>query len=137
MLKHSLRLLAVAAFVSGSLILGAPPASAATARNGICEDGEICFYTDGISGTRSDHAATDLGNYGTDPSTCYVFTAGPSKGDCIKNRVGYVWNRANHSVRVHFNSYYGGVYEQIAPDTSLYLSEVAYENASHDIYPWR
>ncbi|WP_225997726.1 peptidase inhibitor family I36 protein [Myceligenerans pegani] len=128
----------------GSLLvttIGAPAAQAATARNGVCESGEICFYyNSNNAGSISDHAASDLGNYGTDPATCYVFRTAGRNGynQCIKNNVASVWNRTGKTVRVHYNSYYGGRYDAVAAGAKRNLSAaLKNENASHDVSPFR
>ncbi|MBO0610542.1 peptidase inhibitor family I36 protein [Myceligenerans salitolerans] len=128
----------------GSLLvttISAPAAQAATARNGVCESGEICFYyNSNNAGSISDHAATDLGNYGTDPASCYVFRTAGRNGynQCIKNNVASVWNRTGKTVRVHYNSYYGGRYDAVAAGAKRNLSAaLKNENASHDVKPFR
>ncbi|RPF21148.1 peptidase inhibitor family I36 protein [Myceligenerans xiligouense] len=128
----------------GSLLVntfGATAAQAATARNGVCESGEICFYyNSNNAGSISDHAASDLGNYGTDPATCYVFRTAGRNGynQCIKNNVASVWNRTGKTVRVHYNSYYGGAYDAVAAGAKRNLkAAVKNNNASHDVKPFR
>lgn len=118
-------------------LLTASPAQAATARNGVCESGEFCFYynSDHV-GSISDHAAVDLGDYGTDPATCYEFrTSGRNGyGQCIKNNAASVWNRTGKAVRVHYNSNFGGTYQQVAAGGQVNLNAtLKNNNASHDV----
>ncbi|CAN7542364.1 peptidase inhibitor family I36 protein [Terrabacter sp. LjRoot27] len=118
-------------------LLTASPAQAATARNGVCESGEFCFYyNSGNVGSISDHAATDLGDYGTDPASCYTFrTSGRNGyGQCIKNNAASVWNRTGKAVRVHYNSDFGGTYQQFAAGAEADLNAtLKNNNASHDV----
>lgn len=117
--------------------LTASPAQAATARNGVCESGEFCFYYNSDHlGSISDHAATDLADYGSDPASCYTFrTSGRNGyGQCIKNNAASVWNLTGKAVRVHYNSNFGGTYQQIAAGGKVNLNaSLKNQNASHDV----
>jgi hypothetical protein len=135
---------AVVLTLIGSLLattVTAAPAQAATARNGVCESGEFCYYYNSDNaGSISDHPASDLGNYGTDPASCYEFrTSGRNGyGRCIKNDAASVWNRTGKRVRVHYNSYYGGTYQTFqAGDKKNLNASLKNNNASHDVGPLR
>ncbi|GAA1870694.1 peptidase inhibitor family I36 protein [Myceligenerans crystallogenes] len=133
---------AAGAALIGSLVLatalGAP--AQAAARDGVCETGEFCYYFNSDhAGSVSDHPATDLGDYGTDPATCYVFrTAGRAGyGECIKNNAASVWNRTGKPVRVHYNSSFGGTYQEIAAGGQVNLNAtLKNNNASHRFGPF-
>ena len=93
LLKRAAGVLAAVALASGIAASAATPAQAATARNGVCETGEVCFYyNSNYAGSLSDFTA-DVANYGTDPATCYVFKRlFPDEG------VAHVARRAGASV---------------------------------------
>lgn len=139
----STALTAVLALVAGLLttLVTASPAQAATARNGICESGEFCYYYNSDNlGSISDHSATDLGDYGTDPATCYVFRTSGKNGynQCIKNNAASVWNRTGKQVRVHYNSDYQGTYQLFdAGDKKNLNATLKNNNASHDVAAFR
>ena len=135
---------AVVLTLIGSLLattVTAAPAQAATARNGVCESGEFCYYyNSNNAGSISDHPASDLGNYGTDPASCYEFRTSGRNGysQCIKNNAASVWNRTGKRVRVHYNSYYGGTYQTFqAGDKRNLNATLKNNNASHDVGPLR
>ncbi|WP_442945412.1 peptidase inhibitor family I36 protein [Nocardioides sp. CCNWLW239] len=132
--SHRLAGLIVAflAALSTSLI-AISPASAAVARNGHCEVGEFClYYSNNQGGSVSDFAGS-VSDYGTSQPTCYEFKgSGTGQGLCVKNRAASVWNRTGRSVRVHYNSGYGGAYQTIAAGASPDLNSTLYkQNASH------
>ncbi|MFI0412493.1 peptidase inhibitor family I36 protein, partial [Actinomadura sp. 3N508] len=89
----------------------AAPASAA-ARDGKCDSGEFCYYyNSGNAGSISDFTSS-VADYGTEQPSCYDFKgAGSGKGKCVKNAAASVWNRSSKTVRVYFNSNYGGSYQ--------------------------
>jgi len=111
---------------------GAAPAQAA-ARNGICESGEFCYYYNSYNqGSVSDFTAS-VADYGTSQPDCYEFK-GPGAGQyqCIKNNAASVWNRSTVTVRVYYNSNYGGTYMDVTPGYKGQLSTALYnQNASH------
>lgn len=80
----------------------------------------------------SDFAAS-VSDYGTTQPTCYDFkSAGSGQGLCIKNNAESVWNRSTHSVRVYYNTGYGGTYQTIAAGAKVNLNAALYlNNASH------
>ena len=118
----------------------ASPAQAATARNGVCETGEFCFYYNSdFLGSISDHAAVDLADYGTDPASCYEFKTPNKNGysQCIKNNAASVANYTGKAVRVYYNSNYGGAYQEIAAGARVNLNAtLKNQNASHNIGPF-
>lgn len=102
-------------------------------RNGVCEAGEFCYYYNSYqAGSMSDHKASQA-DYGATQPTCYEFkTAGNGQGVCVKNHAASVWNRTGHTVRVYFNSSYGGSYQSVAAGAKVNLnSTLKNQNASH------
>ena len=133
MSKKFVTALATAAVAASIVATGAAPAQAATARNGVCETGEVCFYyNSGYAGSMSDFSAS-VANYGTDPATCYVFkSAGAGQGLCIKNNVASVRNKSSQPVKVFYNSSYGGTYQTIGANSAANLNTtMKNNNASH------
>lgn len=110
-------------------------ASAATARNGVCETGEFCLYfLPNRRGSVSDFA-TSVPNYGTTQPTCYDFKGpGAGQGQCVKNNAESAWNRRSGSVRVYFNSNYGGSSDLVAANSWRNLSATFDNNASHRLF---
>ena len=89
----------------------APVATAATARNGICEDYEFCLYHGlNFSGSVSDFAASSIANYGATQPDCYEFRGtGTGQGECVKNNAQSARNRTHiYVVKVYYNSDYKG-----------------------------
>ncbi|MET8143067.1 peptidase inhibitor family I36 protein [Sphaerisporangium sp. NPDC005288] len=134
------KILAAAAAVTalgGTALATASPASAAT-RNGVCESGEFCYYfNSGNQGSVSDFAGS-VGDYGTKQPSCFDFKGpGAGKGKCVKNAAASVWNRSAKTVRVYFNSNYGGsVYQDFAPGAKGNLKAgLKNQNASHQFGP--
>jgi len=113
--------------------VGSSPAQAAT-RNGKCEGGEFCYYYNtGLKGSVSDHGAS-LADYGAKQPSCYEYKgAGAGKGQCVKNNAAAVWNRTSKTIRVYYNSNYGGSYIDIAAGAKKNLKgSCCYNNnASH------
>jgi hypothetical protein len=110
------------------------PASAAPRRNGICENGEICFYYQwNRQGSVSDFT-TSIPNYGTTQPTCYEFKGpGDGRGECIKNNARSAWNRMTLGVLVYYNSNYGGDYDVLGGgDYGDFSDVIADNNASHN-----
>jgi len=107
-------------------------AAASTARNGLCESGEFCFYyNSNYVGSVSDFNSS-LGNYGTSQPSCYDFKGtGNGKGSCIRYNAASVWNRTNYTVRIYTGENYTGSYDEFKPDTSGNLSNTYNRNASH------
>ncbi|MEV6237863.1 peptidase inhibitor family I36 protein [Lentzea sp. NPDC051838] len=122
----------------GALIgvsFGAATANAATARNGVCEDGEFClYYNSDNAGSISDFN-TSISDYGDEQPSCYEFKSGGNgQGLCVKNEAASVWNRTDNKVTVYFNSGYAGPSQTIAANTKTNLnSTLKNENASHKL----
>ena len=113
-----------------------PPAFAA-ARDGVCNSGEFCYYyNSGEAGSISDFTAS-IADYGTTEPSCYDFKgAGAGKGMCVKNNAASVWNRTSKTVRVYFNSGYGGAHQDFAAGAKGNLNAtLKNNNASHHIGP--
>ena len=75
-----------------------------------------------------------LADYGTEQPSCYDFKGtGAGKGQCIKNNAASVWNRTGKTVRVYFNSNFGGSSVAIAAGAKKNLRGTCCynENASH------
>ncbi|MFC4063006.1 SpoIID/LytB domain-containing protein [Planomonospora corallina] len=129
------RLAAAAAVLAlgGAVLATAPPASAA-GRDGVCQSGEFCYYFNSNNkGSVSDFTGS-VANYATQQPTCYDFKGpGNGKGKCIKNSAASVWNRSGKTVRVYFNSNYGGsVYQDFKPGARGNLKPaLKNQNASH------
>ncbi|WP_090073153.1 peptidase inhibitor family I36 protein [Lentzea flaviverrucosa] len=116
-----------------SVSFGAATASAATARNGVCEAGEFClYYNSNHQGSLSDFA-TSIPDYGDDQPSCYDFkSAGAGKGLCVKNQAAAAWNRTSSPVTVYYNSEYGGSKQTVAAGGKVNLNaSLKNENASH------
>ncbi|GAA4630963.1 SH3 domain-containing protein [Actinoallomurus vinaceus] len=126
---------AVAA-LGGSVLATASPASAAS-RNGKCESGEFCLYfNSGNKGSVSDFTGS-VADYGTKQPSCFDFKgSGAGKGKCVKNSAASVWNRSSKTVRVYFNSNYGGRYQDFKAGAKGNLnSGLKNQNASHEFAP--
>ncbi|MFE9670471.1 peptidase inhibitor family I36 protein [Microbispora bryophytorum] len=128
---------ATAMVLGGTVLATASPASAAT-RNGVCETGEFCYYFNSNNqGSLSDFTGS-VGDYGTRQPSCFDFKGpGAGKGKCVKNAAASVWNRSGKTVRVYFNSDYGGsVYQDFASGARGNLKPgLKNENASHQFGP--
>ncbi|MBP2708191.1 peptidase inhibitor family I36 protein [Microbispora sp. RL4-1S] len=123
---------AAAMALGGAVLATASPASAAS-RNGVCETGEFCYYFNSNNqGSLSDFAGS-VADYGTKQPSCFDFKgAGAGKGKCIKNSAASVWNRSGKTVRVYFNSNYGGTYQDFKPGARGNLTpSLKNQNASH------
>ncbi|MBP2708192.1 peptidase inhibitor family I36 protein [Microbispora sp. RL4-1S] len=122
--------------LGGAVLATASPASAAS-RNGVCETGEFCYYFNSNNqGSLSDFAGS-VADYGTKQPSCFDFKgAGAGKGKCIKNSAASVWNRSGKTVRVYFNSNYGGTYQDFKPGARGNLTpSLKNQNASHQFGP--
>ncbi|RSN32734.1 cell surface protein [Amycolatopsis sp. WAC 04169] len=123
-------LFGVALALSGTLVV-TPSAQAATARNGVCEDGEFClYYNSNQQGSVSDFDAS-VGNYGTG-SDCYHFLgAGAGKGLCVKGNAASVWNRRDAVVTVFFKNGWTGPIDSFTHGVKGNLTSTYNENAGH------
>jgi len=135
-LTKVLTLATAAVAVAAPILVLAGPASAA-ARDGVCDTGEFCYYYNSNEvGSISDFT-TSISDYGTTEPSCYDFKgAGAGQGVCVKNNAASVWNRTSKTVRVFFNSDYGGAYQDIAAGTKANLNAtLKNNNASHLVDP--
>ncbi|GAB2824858.1 hypothetical protein GCM10022221_23600 [Actinocorallia aurea] len=114
------------------VVVTATPALA-DARNGVCEDGEFCYYYNSDNAGSVSDFTSSLGNYGTTQPDCYEFKgAGAGQGQCIKNDAASVWNRSDQTVTVYFNSNYAGSSQSFAPGAKGNLNAtLKNNNASH------
>lgn len=110
-----------------------PTAAQAAARDGSCESGEFCYYYNSdFAGSISDFTGS-VSDYGATQPGCYEFKgAGAGQYQCIKNNAASAWNRSGQTVRVYYNSNYGGTYQDFAPGARLNLvAALKNNNASH------
>ncbi|MFC4335890.1 peptidase inhibitor family I36 protein [Salininema proteolyticum] len=109
------------------------PASAATARNGVCESGEFClYYNSGNQGSVSDFAGS-VTNYGASQPTCYEYKgSGAGKGQCVKNNAASAWNRTGKYVTIFYKSGYKGAIDNFSPGAKANLrAALKNDNAGH------
>lgn len=135
MLRKTVKtLLTLCSVLAAALITGVTPAHAAD-RDGFCNDGEFCYYyNSNNTGSISDFLGSGaVANYGASQPSCYEFRgAGAGRRQCIKNNAASVWNRSKQSVRVYFNSYLAGNYQNFAPGARGNLNPtLKNNNASH------
>ncbi|NDU72716.1 hypothetical protein GWI34_08750 [Actinomadura sp. DSM 109109] len=122
--------------IGGAALVPASSASAA-GRDGDCQSGEFCYYYNSDNqGSVSDFTGS-VADYGTTQPTCYDFKGeGNGKGQCIKNNAASVWNNSGKTVRVYYNSNYGGSYQDFGPGAKGNLnSTLKNQNASHQFSP--
>ncbi|TYB42993.1 peptidase inhibitor family I36 protein [Actinomadura chibensis] len=135
-LDKVLAVAAAAVAIGGTTLATASTASAAT-RNGTCESGEFCYYFNSDNqGSVSDFTGS-VADYGTTQPSCYDFKGpGNGKGKCVKNAAASVWNRSSKTVRVYYNSNYGGTYQDFKAGAKGNLnSSLKNQNASHQFSP--
>lgn len=133
-LRKALTVVGAAVAITAPLLTASP--AFATARNGVCESGEFCYYYfPGQDGSLSDFTES-VANYGTTEPTCYDFKGpGSGQGTCIKNNAMSVWNRSSRTVTVYFNSDFGGTHQDITPGQAIDLSAaLTNNNASHQFH---
>ncbi|GGU12251.1 SpoIID/LytB domain-containing protein [Actinomadura livida] len=124
---------ATAAVALGGTVLIPATSAAAAGRDGVCESGEFCYYYNSDNaGSVSDFAGS-IADYGTEQPSCYDFKGpGNGKGLCIKNEAASVWNRSGKTVRVYYNSNYGGTYQDFKAGAKGNLNAtLKNQNASH------
>ncbi len=110
-----------------------PTSAQAAARDGNCESGEFCYYYNSdFAGSVSDFTSS-VADYGATQPGCYEFKgAGAGQYQCIKNNAASAWNRSGQTVRVYYNSNFGGTYQDFAPGARLNLvAALKNNNASH------
>ncbi len=132
-LRSLTRVGVLALVVGAGAAVSVTPAEAATARNGVCNSGEFCYYYNSNQmGSVSDFSGS-VSNLGDSQPSCYEFRGkGKGKHVCVKNHAASVWNRSRKPVTVYFNSGYHGTHQTIAPGHRANLkSGLKNENASH------
>lgn len=115
------------------LVASPVPAHAATARNGVCDSGEFCFYyNSNHAGAISDFSSS-LGSYGTSQPSCYEFKGGGSgSGACMINNAASYWNRSSIPVVVYSGESYSGRQVAISPGGKANFStSMKNNNESH------
>jgi hypothetical protein len=133
-IRKSLALVGTALAMTTSVLSFGSPASAA-GRDGNCDSGEFCYYyNSGNAGSISDFTES-IEDYGTTQPSCYEFKGeGNGQGECIKNNAASVWNRTGKSVRVYYNSDFGGATQDFANGAKGNLNAtLKNNNASHAI----
>ncbi|MGK5552680.1 peptidase inhibitor family I36 protein [Actinomadura kijaniata] len=128
---------ATAAMALGGMALAVASPVSAAGRNGVCDSGEFCYYfNSGAKGSVSDFTGS-VADYGAKQPSCFDFKgAGEGKGRCVKNSAASVWNRSGKTVRVYFNSGYGGRYQDFKAGAKGDLnSGLKNQNASHQFSP--
>ncbi|MFC9973940.1 peptidase inhibitor family I36 protein [Spirillospora sp. NPDC127200] len=123
------------ALALGGAVLATAPSASAAARDGSCDSGEFCYYFNSDNkGSVSDFTGS-VSDYGTKQPSCFDFKgAGSGKGQCVKNAAASVWNRSAKTVRVYFNSGYGGKYQDFKAGAKGNLnSGLKNQNASHQL----
>ncbi|MGH3735045.1 MAG: peptidase inhibitor family I36 protein [Micromonosporaceae bacterium] len=121
-----------AALLSGTLLIAAPPALAATAGNGVCESGEFClYYNSDNQGSLRDFSGS-VSNYGTGTGCIKYVSSGSGRGQCVKNNAASAWNRRSYPVTVFFKSSYSGAIDNFSPGGKGNLRPaLKNENAGH------
>ncbi|MFC6087443.1 peptidase inhibitor family I36 protein [Sphaerisporangium aureirubrum] len=135
-LNKILRTVAAATVLGGAVLATASPVSAA-GRDGVCDSGEFCYYfNSGNQGSVSDFTGS-VADYGTEQPSCYDFKGpGNGKDTCVKNAAASIWNRSDKTVRVYYNSNYGGTYQDFAAGAKGNLQAgLKNQNASHQFSP--
>lgn len=123
------------AIVATAATVAAPMPAQAAARDGNCAKSEFCYYyNSNTKGSVSDFTKS-VGDYGAKQPSCYEFRGrGKGKDICVKNHAASVWNRTSKTVRVYFNSNYGGTSQSIKPGARANLKPgLKNNNASHRI----
>ncbi|MCS7476980.1 peptidase inhibitor family I36 protein [Umezawaea endophytica] len=111
-----------------------PAASAATARNGICDDYEFCLYHGpDFTGSISDFGYGSIPTYGKSQPDCYEFKgSGTGQYQCVKNNAKSARNRTHiYVVKVFYNSDYKGTNFTFNPGGAANLGSLSMQNASH------
>jgi hypothetical protein len=135
-IRKSLAVAGAALAMTTSILSVASPASAAS-RDGDCDSGEFCYYyNSNEEGSISDFTDS-MEDYGATQPSCYEFKGeGNGKGVCVKNNAASVWNRTSKTVRVYFNSDFGGSHQDFAAGAKGNLNAtLKNNNASHEVGP--
>lgn len=110
-----------------------PPAPAA--RDGRCDDGEMCLYY------RTDHGGsvsdfnTSIPDNGLTAPRCYDFkSAGDGQGECVRNNTASVWNRTGKPVSMYVYTDYRDPKQVISAGAKVNLNTtLKNNNAAHRI----
>lgn len=123
-------LFAAVAALLGSVLLATP--AHADARNGVCEDGEVCLYFNSdTQGSLVDFAGS-VRDYGTGADCIKFVGPGNGRGQCAKNNAASVWNRKSVPVTIFFKSDWSGAIDSFIAGRRANLSAtLKNENASH------
>jgi hypothetical protein len=124
----------LATFVMVLAGVALPSTAQAAGRDGVCNDGEFCYYYNSYqAGSVSDFTGS-IGDYGATQPTCYEFRGpGNGQGVCVKNNAASVWNRSTKPVTVYYNSDYQGTSQTIAAGAKANLiTALKNNNASHN-----
>ncbi|PRY14560.1 CHAP domain-containing protein [Kineococcus rhizosphaerae] len=135
MTQRKTRLLIATALVAVVPSLTSAASAQAASRDGTCDSGEFCYYyNSGQAGSLSDFT-TSVSDYGSTQPQCYDFkSAGSGQGICVKNHAASVWNRTGKTVRVYYNSGFGGTHQDIGTGVRADLSAtLKNDNASHQL----
>lgn len=118
-----------AAMLGGVLI--ATPAQA-DARNGQCEDGEVClYYNSNHEGSLVDFAGS-VRDYGTGAGCIKFISAGSGRGQCVKNNAASVWNRKSVPVTIFYKANWSGAIDSFIAGRKANLSAaLKNENVGH------
>lgn len=120
-----------AALLTGT-VMAAPAAQAATARNGVCESGEVClYYNSGHAGSLVDFKGS-VKTYGTGSDCIKFISRGNGRGQCVKNNAASVWNRKSVPVTIFYKSGWSGAIDSFVAGKKANLSSsLKNENAGH------
>ncbi|MEU7909155.1 peptidase inhibitor family I36 protein [Actinoplanes sp. NPDC049118] len=135
-IRKGLAVAGAALAVATSILSFSSPASAA-GRDGNCDSGEFClYYNSDNEGSISDFTGS-VDDYGAEQPECYDFKGdGAGKGKCVKNEAASVWNKSDKTVRIYFNSGFGGSYQDFAAGAKGNLNAtLKNNNASHEFSP--
>ncbi|GAB1511413.1 peptidase inhibitor family I36 protein [Actinophytocola sp. KF-1] len=116
----------------GATVVGVPSAQAATARNGVCESGEVClYYNSDNQGSLVDFSGS-VKDYGTGTDCVKFVGSGSGRGQCVKNNAASVWNRKSVPVTIFYKSGWSGAIDSfVAGGKGNLRPELKNENAGH------
>lgn len=133
-MRKKIALAALGAALLGAAVMAVPSAQAATARNGVCESGEVClYYNSGASGSVADFTGS-VRSYGTGSGCAKFVGAGNGRGTCVKNNAASVWNRTSVPVTIFYKSNWSGAIDSFNAGQKANLrAGLKNENAGHVI----
>ncbi len=132
MRKVKIALASLGVALLSATVLGVPSAQAATARNGVCESGEVClYYNSNNAGSLVDFKGS-IKNYGTGSDCVRYVGPGNGRGQCVKNNAASVWNRKSVPVTIFYKSGWSGAIDSFVAGAKGNLrSALKNENAGH------